>query len=307
MARNNLTLRKRTNLTTLTDDVLVDRAEAFMKFLEDHKPQMNHERTILMDETAVYFEDARPYTVDEIGARHVVVRSTGFASMRITVMLAVTASGKKLPPCIIWKRKTRGSIERLGGCNVAYQPRAWVDQDLLLNWLDWYYPAVLQSTGQYIVWDSMRAHIGQRVKQRCGEKAIKMAAVPGGLAPYVQAEDVGIYKSFKDNISKLIEDWKCSDKVTYTKGGNPRPPEIALVSSWVARAWKQTPDEVVAKSVQACGFNNDSSTWRIAKHDVYGSRFKAAWELRERDGTNGDIAETMSAVMETLDDIVIED
>ncbi|KAE9057887.1 hypothetical protein PF006_g32300 [Phytophthora fragariae] len=163
-----------------------------MKFLEDHKPQMNHERTILMDETAVYFEDARPYTVDEIGARHVVVRSTGFASMRITVMLAVTASGTKLPPCIIWKRKTRGSIERLGGCNVAYQPRAWVDQDLLLNWLDWYYPAVLQSTGQYIVWDSMRAHIGQRVKQRCGEKAIKMAAVPGGLTPYVQAEDVGI-------------------------------------------------------------------------------------------------------------------
>ncbi|KAE9090297.1 hypothetical protein PF006_g25188, partial [Phytophthora fragariae] len=60
MARNNLTLRKRTNLTTLTYDVLVDRAVAFMKFLEDHKPQMNHERTILMDETAVYFEDARP-------------------------------------------------------------------------------------------------------------------------------------------------------------------------------------------------------------------------------------------------------
>ncbi|KAE8885310.1 hypothetical protein PF005_g26093 [Phytophthora fragariae] len=57
MARNNLTLRKRTNLTTLTDDVLVDHVVAFMKFLEDHKPHMNHERTILMDETSVYLEE----------------------------------------------------------------------------------------------------------------------------------------------------------------------------------------------------------------------------------------------------------
>ncbi|KAG1695610.1 hypothetical protein DVH05_019351 [Phytophthora capsici] len=77
---------------------------------------MNLDRTLLMDDTAVYFEDARADTVDEVGSRHVVVRSTGFASMRITVMLAVTDSGKKLPPCLIWKRKERGSMERLGGC-----------------------------------------------------------------------------------------------------------------------------------------------------------------------------------------------
>ncbi|ETM33988.1 hypothetical protein L914_18829 [Phytophthora nicotianae] len=83
-------------------------------FLEEHKPKMNRERIILMDETVVYCEDARAYTVDDVGARHVVVRSTGFASLRITVM-AVTATGKKLPPCLIWKRKYRGSNERLGG------------------------------------------------------------------------------------------------------------------------------------------------------------------------------------------------
>ncbi|ETL87371.1 hypothetical protein L917_13415 [Phytophthora nicotianae] len=96
MSRNNLPLRERTNLMTLTDDVLIERA-------------------------------------------------------------------------------------RLGGCYIAYQPRAWVDQDLLLNWLDWYYPTVLQRTDQYVVWDSMRAHIENRVKQRCNEKAIKIAVVPGGI------------------------------------------------------------------------------------------------------------------------------
>lgn len=77
-----------------------------------------------MNETAVHFEDARTYTVDEVGSKHVVIRSTDFASMRITVMLVVTASGWKLPPCIIRKRKTRGASERLGGCYVVFQERA---------------------------------------------------------------------------------------------------------------------------------------------------------------------------------------
>ncbi|ETP37572.1 hypothetical protein F442_14624 [Phytophthora nicotianae P10297] len=72
-----------------------------------------------MDETVIYFEDPRDRTVDVVGRRHVVIHSTGFASMRITAAFAVTASGKKLPPCLIWKRKTRGPIERLGGCYVS--------------------------------------------------------------------------------------------------------------------------------------------------------------------------------------------
>ncbi|ETI30203.1 hypothetical protein F443_22678 [Phytophthora nicotianae P1569] len=133
--RGCLTLRKRTNLTTLGDDELVERAVSYMTYLGEHKPSMNRDRTILMDETAVYFEDARTHTVDEVGARHVVIRSTGFSSMRITAALAVTASGKKLPPCLIWKRKTRGPIERVGGCYVAYQERAWTSTFSSTGWI----------------------------------------------------------------------------------------------------------------------------------------------------------------------------
>ncbi|ETI39825.1 hypothetical protein F443_14596, partial [Phytophthora nicotianae P1569] len=107
MTHNNLTLQKRTNVTTLSDEILVERAVSYMQFLTLYKPTMNRDRTLLMDETAVYFEDARTDTVDEVGSRHVVVHSTGFASMRIAVMLVVTVSGKKTPPCLIWKRKER--------------------------------------------------------------------------------------------------------------------------------------------------------------------------------------------------------
>ncbi|ETN04353.1 hypothetical protein PPTG_23602, partial [Phytophthora nicotianae INRA-310] len=62
MTHNNLTLQKRTNVTTLSDEILVERAVSYMQFLTLHKPTMNRERALLMDETAVYFEDARTDT-----------------------------------------------------------------------------------------------------------------------------------------------------------------------------------------------------------------------------------------------------
>ncbi|GMF19319.1 unnamed protein product [Phytophthora fragariaefolia] len=98
MARYSLSLRRRTNLTTLSDEALVGRAVSYMRYLRDLTPKMDKEHTVLMAETAVYFEDACTQTVDLRGARQVVVRSTGYASIRITALLAVTASGRKLPP-----------------------------------------------------------------------------------------------------------------------------------------------------------------------------------------------------------------
>ncbi|RAW33339.1 hypothetical protein PC110_g10353 [Phytophthora cactorum] len=87
MRRFEVSLRRRTNLTILNDDIRVERAARYMSFLRDLEPTIDLEQTVLMDETAVYFEDARQTTLNFTGARHVVIRSNGFASMRITVVL----------------------------------------------------------------------------------------------------------------------------------------------------------------------------------------------------------------------------
>ncbi|DBA00287.1 TPA: hypothetical protein N0F65_001482 [Lagenidium giganteum] len=155
MKRNDLSLRRRTNLTVLSDAKLVQRAAN------------GNLRT--------------QSTVDVTGARHVVVRSTGFWSMRVTVVLAVTATGRKLTPLVIWKKKQGGrSISSVGGVWVCHQPKAW---------------------GKALVWDSMRAHVSKKVKSKCSQCDIAMCVVPGGLTPYVQAGDLAIYKVFKDHLS----------------------------------------------------------------------------------------------------------
>ncbi|KAF4136310.1 putative pogo transposable element with krab domain [Phytophthora infestans] len=96
-----LSLRRTTNPTTLTDVELVRRAVRFMAYLTHLKTRFNLPRTVLMDETAVWFEDLRCETVDFVGSRHVVLRSTGFASVRVTAVLAVSADRAKLPSLVI--------------------------------------------------------------------------------------------------------------------------------------------------------------------------------------------------------------
>ena len=103
MTRYDLSLRWTTNLTVLSDDELTARAVRFLTYLSSRKSSRNPNDTLLMDETAVFFEDLRRDTVDYKDSRHVDLRSTGFALMRITDAITFTAMGTKLPPLLIWK------------------------------------------------------------------------------------------------------------------------------------------------------------------------------------------------------------
>ncbi len=57
---------------------------------------------------------------------------------------------------------------------------------------------------------------------------------------YVQAGDLGIYKSFKDKISPTFDAWKNSDEVKKIPYGNPKPPEMEkeVFYRWVNQEWR---------------------------------------------------------------------
>jgi hypothetical protein len=57
------------------------------------------------DETPVFFDMSANTTVDTKGSKSVLVKTTGFEKLRITVMLSVLADGRKLTPFVILKRK----------------------------------------------------------------------------------------------------------------------------------------------------------------------------------------------------------
>ena len=62
--------------------------------------------------------------------------------------------------------------------------------------------------------------------------------IPGGCTPYLEARDTGIFKILKNKLSEIINSWKVSDEVKYTRHGNPKAPSHEIVESWFRTAWE---------------------------------------------------------------------
>jgi hypothetical protein len=69
--------------------------------------------------------------------------------------------------------------------------------------------------------------------------------IPGGLTPYVQEGDIGIFTRFKDIISTEINERKNSNIVEYTMAGNSRTPVEYVVNKWGSNAWWKIPNECI--------------------------------------------------------------
>lgn len=279
MKRNGFTLRRTTNLTTLSDSDIILRAVNYMKYLKNRLPYLNIKKTLMMDETAVFFEDARTNTVDLLGARHVVMKSTGFSSMRVTALISIWADGRKAMPLVIHKGKDGSPICKQNRILHTTQSKSWVNQELIIKWIDHMFPLIDLSNGKCIIWDSCRVHLGLQVKEHCIKRNVEMIVIPGGLTPYLQAGDIGIFRSLKDLIYFRINEWKNSDSVVYTKNGNPKPPSKELVNSWVGESLNELKTETIQNSIISSGFSSNPDDWHIAKHDVYGRKFCEAWAV----------------------------
>ena len=72
---------------------------------------MTDDMVVNMDETNVYFDMHGEITLARRGERTISVRTTG-SNARCTVCLAVSKSGVKLPPLVIFKGKRNGRIVR---------------------------------------------------------------------------------------------------------------------------------------------------------------------------------------------------
>ncbi|KAJ8578492.1 hypothetical protein ON010_g711 [Phytophthora cinnamomi] len=114
----------------------------------------------------------------------------------------------------------------------------------------------------------------------------------------------GPSKGCQDKLSTIINEWKSSDRVQYTKGGNPKQPSVTDVAQWVETVWKDVPDDVVTWSVAPAEFAPCCQDWHISRHDVYGEVFCRKWISRDDDSDDNDVEEDL---LENLDEFTIWD
>ncbi|KAK6297215.1 hypothetical protein J4Q44_G00317980 [Coregonus suidteri] len=82
-----------------------------------------------MDEVPLTFDIPVNRTVEKTGTSTVSVRTTGNEKSSFTVVLACQANGQKLPPMIIFKRKTLPKENFPAGVVIKASPKGWMDEE----------------------------------------------------------------------------------------------------------------------------------------------------------------------------------
>jgi len=88
------------------------------------------------NETAIYLDMPPNYTLEKKGVKEVLLKTTGCEKLHLTVMLAATVDGRKLPPLLILKGKTLPKLEVFPkDVIVRAQEKGWMMEELMLEWL----------------------------------------------------------------------------------------------------------------------------------------------------------------------------
>jgi hypothetical protein len=106
MRRHNLSIR---TISTAGQNLPEDweaKAENFRLFVKKHLKSIESRHFGNMDDVPVSFDMPSTWTVNLKGAKKISLRTAGNEKSNFTVVLAITSDGTKLPPMVIFKRKT---------------------------------------------------------------------------------------------------------------------------------------------------------------------------------------------------------
>ena len=155
-------------------------------------------------------------TIANKGDSTVIVKSTGHEKSRYTCVLAVMADGTKLPPMLIFKRKTLPKCKFPDGVVIHCNEKGWMDEEGVKIWLKKVWqrrPGGLRKQRSLLVWDRFSAHLTGEINATVRQDSnTDVAVIPGGLTGILQPLDVSINKPFKNGLRERWTAWM-------TKGG----------------------------------------------------------------------------------------
>lgn len=263
MQRRHLSIRTR---TTTSQQLPKDYDEKIINFLTYCKDKIS-KKTIQpdhitnMDEVPLTFDIPMNRTVEKTGASTVSIRTTGNEKSSFTVVLGCQANGQKLPPMVIFKRKTLPKEKFPVGIVVKVNPKGWMDEEKMCEWLREIY--IMRPDGFFhtspglLVYDSMCAHLTENVKNKVKRVNSDLAIIPGGLTEKLQPLDIGINRSFKAKMRATWEQWMTEGEHTFTKTGRQRRASYATICQWIVDAWAKVSVATIVQAFAKSGIINE--------------------------------------------------
>lgn len=138
-----------------------------------------------MDELPLTFNIPVNRTVEKTGTNTVSVRTTRDEKSSFTVVLGAQANCQKLPPMVIFKRKTLPKEIFPAGIIIKANTKGWMDEEKISEWLREVYvkrpDGFFHKSPSILICDSMRAHLTDSVKAQVKQTNSVLAIILGGL------------------------------------------------------------------------------------------------------------------------------
>lgn len=241
---------------------LEEKIESFHTFVVNKRAEDEFDDHLIinMDETPVYFDLVPGKTVNEKGAKSVLVRTTGNEKRHFTVVLAVSANGDVLPPMVIFKGKRELKFDFPKDWVVTVQEKGWMDGELMLRWIKDIYLKFTKKDRSMLVLDSFRGHLTDKVKKSLRKGNSVMAVIQGGCTSKLQPLDVSINKPFK---TELRNSWRAyireASKTARDNGERVKSATKETVVNWLVSAVNSLIEKpvMVRKSFKVCGISNN--------------------------------------------------
>lgn len=261
MNRKNLSLRRRTTMCQRLPEEYGEKLLSFQKFVI--KKRREHAYLLSQignaDQTPVWFDAPENVTVEAKGKKSVQVLTTGAERQRCTVMLCITADGRKLPPYVVFKRKRVPAEQFPDGIFVRAQDNGWMTDELVRDWLACVWekrPGANLDTRSLLVLDSFRGHLTESVRQQLRASDTDLAVIPGGMTGMLQPLDVSVNRPFKCGFRRAYTEWMATTVHQKTPTGRLKRASLVDVCSWILEAWGAVSFKTVEKSFKVTGISN---------------------------------------------------
>lgn len=263
MRRAGFSLRRRTSICQKLPAEYEEKLLQFQRYVLKMRRDRNYPIGQIgnADETPIFLDIPAGYVVDTRGTKEVRVRSTGNERTRVTVMLACMADGRKLPPFLIFKRKTLLKNETFPPrMHIRCNDKGWMDSAMMIEWLRVVWgkrPGAHLKIPAMLVLDAFKGHLTGEVKDALARASTDLVVIPGGMTSQLQPLDVCINKPFKDLVRREYEQWLEGNCRQLTPSGRIKRASVCEVARWISNAWEALPSSIVSRAFLKCFISNN--------------------------------------------------
>jgi len=226
--------------------------EAVKKTLDDCSLQYKPENIWNMDETGVQFDYKPGKVVAAKGVKYLHSRTSGNRET-ITIICAINAAGKSLPPHLIVKGQTRRSLNSLQtenapeGTTWSWSDSGWTKQGIALLWFkNSFLPYIGEERPQILIVDGHDSHNFIELIDVAVENNVHIIELPAHTSHWLQPCDRTVFGPFKNAYRKA-----CADLTTLFPGSVVSKSNFCGL---LKKAWEEavTPSNIVS-GFRACG------------------------------------------------------